>query len=242
MRHRASRPFLDFWHRLPRSVARRPARVGGGLVALLATGVGTYAVVASGTGGGSVTPEADPPAAAPSTAEVTSSPSPSPSPEAEERTTAGGRRSSTARPSAPTSEPSPSSPPSPSGTGSPVDALPLGTRSATPAPRPAARRTTSPSPPGLDDVLAPITRLVATFPRPGEALLTFSSDERVSYTCSLDGAAYSSCASPVSYDDLDAGWHTFAVRATDAAGNVDASPARTSWHTTGAGPGDPGGE
>ena len=239
MRHRASRPFLDLWHRLPRAAARRPARVGGVLVALLATGFGTYAVVASVTVDGSVPHEADPPAAAaPSTDEVTASVSPSPT--ADVRSPADpSRRSSTARPSAPTSAPTPTSEPSPSEAGSPVDALPLGTPSAAPAPRPAATRTTSPSSPGLDDVLAPITRLVPTFPRHGDALLTFSSNERVSYTCSLDGAAYTSCTSPMSYDDLDTGWHTFAVRATDEAGNVDASPARTSWHTTGAGPAGP---
>jgi hypothetical protein len=28
------------------------------------------------------------------------------------------------------------------------------------------------------------------------------------------------------------GWHTFAVRATDAAGNVDPNPAEVRWHAT----------
>jgi hypothetical protein len=30
--------------------------------------------------------------------------------------------------------------------------------------------------------------------------------------------------------DLDPGWHTLAVQATDAAGNTDLSPAETRWH------------
>jgi hypothetical protein len=37
--------------------------------------------------------------------------------------------------------------------------------------------------------------------------------------CSLDGAAFTSCTSPVSYDRLSRGSHEFIVRATDAAGN-----------------------
>jgi hypothetical protein len=37
--------------------------------------------------------------------------------------------------------------------------------------------------------------------------------------CSLDGQAFESCTSPVSYDGLSRGNHEFIVRATDAAGN-----------------------
>jgi len=57
--------------------------------------------------------------------------------------------------------------------------------------------------------------------------VTFSftvSDGTVS--CSLDGAPFTACASPISYS-LPAGAHTFTVRAVDGAGNV-ASQAR-SW-------------
>jgi large repetitive protein len=49
------------------------------------------------------------------------------------------------------------------------------------------------------------------------------------YECSLDGAAYASCASPVSYSGLADGPHSFGVRAIDNVGNVDASPATASW-------------
>ena len=66
----------------------------------------------------------------------------------------------------------------------------------------------------------------------GETLTTdsatfdFSSSEANStFECSLDGASYSACTSPKSYTNLSNGSHTFLVRATDAAGNVDATPA-----------------
>ena len=49
------------------------------------------------------------------------------------------------------------------------------------------------------------------------------------YECSLDGAAYASCANPVSYSGLADGPHSFGVRAIDNVGNVDASPATASW-------------
>lgn len=46
-----------------------------------------------------------------------------------------------------------------------------------------------------------------------------------SFLCSVDGAAFAPCASPFSVK-LRRGTHTLAARAKDAAGNVDASPAR----------------
>ncbi len=56
-----------------------------------------------------------------------------------------------------------------------------------------------------------------------------STESDTTYACSLDGAAYASCASPTSYSKLAPGSHTFSVRATDALGNTDATPAFTSW-------------
>jgi hypothetical protein len=67
------------------------------------------------------------------------------------------------------------------------------------------------------------------FPEPDTALFRLSANETASFTCSLDGAAYSPCESPTRYSDLDPGWHTFAVRAVDSAGNADPSPAKTRW-------------
>jgi len=59
---------------------------------------------------------------------------------------------------------------------------------------------------------------------------TFSSSEANStFACSLDNAAFTSCASPKQYTGLSSGSHTFAVQATDAVGNTDASAASYTW-------------
>lgn len=49
------------------------------------------------------------------------------------------------------------------------------------------------------------------------------------FECSLDNAPYSPCTSPQVYSNLSEGSHVFAVRAIDAAGNVDATPATYTW-------------
>jgi len=56
-----------------------------------------------------------------------------------------------------------------------------------------------------------------------------SSESGSSFQCSLDSGAWSACASAKSYTSLAVGAHTFAVKATDVAGNTDASPATRSW-------------
>ena len=60
------------------------------------------------------------------------------------------------------------------------------------------------------------------------ATFTFTSTESpATFQCSLDGGAFSSC--PAGYTGLSQGSHTFSVRAVDAAGNHDSTPATQTW-------------
>src|SRR5438132_1152348 len=68
-----------------------------------------------------------------------------------------------------------------------------------------------------------------------QAAFTFSgTDDRtpataLGFNCSLDGAAFVACVNPQTYTGLADGQHAFMVRAVDAAGNVDPTPATRTW-------------
>ena len=64
------------------------------------------------------------------------------------------------------------------------------------------------------------------------ATFNFSATEPGSFQCHLDAAPFATCTSPASYSNLTATSHTFEVRATDASGNTDQSPAARTWIVT----------
>ncbi len=61
---------------------------------------------------------------------------------------------------------------------------------------------------------------------------TSPDDPAATFECSLDGAPFGFCATPVNYSGLGLGNHTFRVRAVDALGTADPTPATHAWMIT----------
>src|SRR5439155_20538584 len=83
------------------------------------------------------------------------------------------------------------------------------------------------------DTTAPDTSITANPSDPSnatDASFSFTSSESgSSFQCRLDGGSWGACTAPKSYAGLAEGSHTFDVKATDTAGNTDASPASFTW-------------
>jgi hypothetical protein len=101
----------------------------------------------------------------------------------------------------------------------------------TPASRTWTVDTTAPDTSITDGPAAETTSTAANF--------SFSANEaNATFECELDGGAWETCNSPRSYTNLAEGSHSFAVRATDALGHVELTPASHSWAITPAPPPD----
>jgi large repetitive protein len=87
------------------------------------------------------------------------------------------------------------------------------------------------------DTVGPTTTITSTSitESPTDATgitVNFTANEASTFECSLDGASFAGCLSPVSYSGLLPGNHTVNVRATDLAGNLDTTGASFSWTIT----------
>jgi hypothetical protein len=104
---------------------------------------------------------------------------------------------------------------------------------ATASPQPAGSQPQTPVEPPLPDTTPPNTSIdsgPSGATASTKASFGFSATESNStFECKLDSGSWSSCTSPKSYSGLAAGSHTFSVKATDAAGNTDTTPATRSW-------------
>jgi hypothetical protein len=88
-------------------------------------------------------------------------------------------------------------------------------------------------PKALRDMTPPETYMMSapsgTTPSSSASFSFISSEPGSSFQCRLDSGTWGACASPKAYTGVSDGAHSFAVRATDAAGNTDATPATASW-------------
>jgi arylsulfatase A-like enzyme/subtilase family serine protease len=82
------------------------------------------------------------------------------------------------------------------------------------------------------DLTAPETTITAAPPAFSGSAVSFSfqsTEVGSAFECALDVAGYAPCVNPTGYSGLSSGSHTFRVRARDAAGNVDGTPASYTW-------------
>jgi hypothetical protein len=74
-----------------------------------------------------------------------------------------------------------------------------------------------------------ITKMPTTPTTSTSAAFKFTSEKKSTFQCSLDGQPSTLCKTGQKYSGLSTGPHTFQVQATDAAGNVELTPAIFNW-------------
>jgi RNA polymerase sigma factor (sigma-70 family) len=152
-------------------------------------------------------------------------PAPKPTPSGPPGTTteAGG----TTAPTSPATAP----PTVPEKTVAPPTTIPKPPRRTKPTSPPIVPPTTKPP----TDTTAPRVSLTGGPPAAGTsetvATFAFTASEPASFACQVDGGAWQPCTSPRTLAGLSVGAHSFAVRATDRAGNLGAPEARN-WDVT----------
>lgn len=87
-------------------------------------------------------------------------------------------------------------------------------------------------PPPQPDTTAPETTISKRYFTFGKAKFWFGSSEPGGFLCRLDKGEFKPCGSPRTYKRLKGGRHNFKVKAVDAAGNVDPTPAVVRFKTT----------
>ncbi len=92
------------------------------------------------------------------------------------------------------------------------------------------------NPPSKDTIIydgtPPVTILSgkpASLYNSASGTISFVSEAGSTFACRMDSADFSTCTSPYSFTALADSSHTFQVRATDPAGNSEATPASYSW-------------
>lgn len=85
------------------------------------------------------------------------------------------------------------------------------------------------------DTVAPTVRFTSTPARrttDTTAVIAFAADEAATFECRREGGTWARCSSPHRLSALPEGHNALEVRATDAAGNLNGTPARLEWVVT----------
>jgi hypothetical protein len=98
-----------------------------------------------------------------------------------------------------------------------------------PAPDPSADDTPSDPRKWTVDTTGPKTSITSLAAGADTTVSFAAGEEGATFECSLDGAAFAACTSPLSLTGLAPGEHALKIRGVDALGNVAAEPVQVTW-------------